>query len=101
MPLTSTQQRMPPSATHLTEKSGQSLHVTRYLSYQRGLSNYKLSISLLAWLLMVISGTRALDILLTLDDVAVSFGELGISLLLCVLVCRAKGNVATLLRGYS
>src|SRR5262249_39817408 len=76
----------------------------RLFFYQRhthyGTANYQLHFSLLALLLIVGTGTRALDVVLHFENIAITPDQAGISLLLCVLVCRAKGNVAALLRGY-
>jgi hypothetical protein len=49
-----------------------------------------------AWLLIVATGTSALEILLGLGRV--SFGTAGIAFTLCVLVHRAQGNVANIIR---
>ena len=76
----------------------------RLFFYQRhthyGTANYQLHFSLLAWLLIVCTGTRALDVVLHFENIAITPDQAGISLLLCVLVYRAKGNVAALLRSY-
>lgn len=77
-----------------------SITTFRLLSYQRGMSNYRSSVSLLAWLLMVCTGSRALDILLHLKTTSITPDQAGIALLLCILVWRTRGNVAALLRDY-
>lgn len=69
----------------------------RLLCYRRGLANHRLHISLAAWLLIVATGTSALEILLGHSHP--SFGQAAIALTLCVLVHRAKGNVANIIRG--
>lgn len=69
----------------------------RLLCYQRGLANYQLHMSLLAWLLIVFTGTNALEILL--DHSHVSLGQAGIAIILGVLVHRVHGNIATIIRG--
>jgi hypothetical protein len=69
----------------------------RLLCYRRGLANHRLHISLVAWFLIVATGTSALEILL--DHGRVSFGEAGVALTLCYLVHRAQGNVANIIRG--
>ena len=69
----------------------------RLLCYRRGLANHRLHISLLAWLLIVATGTSALEILLGHGHP--SFGQTAIALTLCVLVHRAQGNVANIIRG--
>ena len=67
----------------------------RLLCYRRGLSNYRLPMSALAWLLIVATGTSVLEILQGRG--VVSFGQAGIAVILCGLVWRAQGNVAQLL----
>ncbi|WP_211471699.1 phage holin family protein [Collimonas humicola] len=69
----------------------------RLLCYRRGLANHRLHISLVAWFLIVATGTSALEILL--NHGRASFGEAGIALTLCYLVHRAQGNVANIIRG--
>ena len=69
----------------------------RLLCYRRGLANHRVHISLVAWLLIVATGTSALEILF--DHGRASFGEAGIALTLCYLVHRAQGNVANIIRG--
>lgn len=68
----------------------------RLLCYRRGLANHRFHISLVAWLLIVATGTSALEILL--DHSRVSFGTASIAFTLCVLVHRAQGNVANIIR---
>jgi hypothetical protein len=68
----------------------------RLLCYRRGLANHRLHISVVAWFLIVATGTSALEILL--DHGRASFGEAGIALTLCYLVHRAQGNVANIIR---
>ncbi|AEK60833.1 phage holin family protein [Collimonas fungivorans] len=67
------------------------------LCYRRGYANYRIHISLVAWLLIVFTGTCALEILL--GTARTSFGQAGIAFTLCVLVYRARGNVANIIRG--
>lgn len=69
----------------------------RLLCYRRGLANYRIHISLIAWLLIVATGTCALEILLGHGHP--SLGQAGIALTLCLLVYRAQGNVANIVRG--
>jgi hypothetical protein len=52
---------------------------------------------LLAWLLIVATGTSALEILLGHSHP--SFGQAGVALTLCYLVHRAQGNFANIIRG--
>lgn len=68
------------------------------LCYRRGLSNYRIHISLVAWLLIVFTGTCALEILI--GTAHSSFGQAGIAFTLCVLVYRAEGNVANIMRSH-
>ncbi|KAF3999230.1 phage holin family protein [Glaciimonas immobilis] len=67
------------------------------LCYQRGLANYRIHISFIAWMLIVFTGTCALEIML--GNRQTSFGHAGIAFTWCVLVYRAQGNVAHILRG--
>jgi hypothetical protein len=69
----------------------------RLLCYRRGRANYRIHISLVAWVLIVATGTRALEILFSHDQV--SFGQAAIAISLCYLVHRAQGNVANIIRG--
>jgi len=69
----------------------------RLLCYRRGLANYRIHISLVAWMLIVFTGTRTLEILL--GNGHSSFGQAGIAFTLCLLVYRAQGNVANIIRG--
>jgi hypothetical protein len=69
----------------------------RLLTYQRGLSNYKLTMSLVAWCLIVFTGTSALEIIF--HPTKIYAGTAGIAVTLMVLVWRARGNVAHILRG--
>ena len=70
----------------------------RLLCYRRGLANHRHHISLVAWLLIVATGTSALEILLGIGHP--SFGQVCTALTLCVLVHRAQGNVANIIRGF-
>lgn len=70
----------------------------RLLAYQRGLSNYKWTMSFIAWCLIVFTGTGTLEILF--HPTKIYFGTAGIAVMLFVLVWRAKGNVANILRSY-
>jgi hypothetical protein len=69
----------------------------RLLCFQRGLANHRFHLSLLAWLLIVATGTSALEILLGHSHP--SFGQAGVALTLCYLVHRAQGNFANIIRG--
>ena len=67
------------------------------LCYRRGIANYRIRISVIAWLLIVFTGTRTLEILL--GHGPLSIGDSGLAMTLCALVHRAQGNVASILRG--
>ncbi|MFJ2987748.1 phage holin family protein [Collimonas sp. NPDC087041] len=69
----------------------------RLLCYRRGLANYRIHISVVAWFLIVATGTCALEIMLGYAHP--SFGQVCIALTLCLLVYRAQGNVANIIRG--
>ncbi|MGS0744008.1 phage holin family protein [Glaciimonas sp. GG7] len=66
------------------------------LCYRRGLANYRIDLSSIAWLLIALTGSCAIEILL--GNTHVSLAQTGIAFTLCVLVRRAKGNVANILR---
>ena len=68
----------------------------RLLSYQRGEGQFKYHFSCLAYVLIVSTGGQA--IVATLESVPVSLWASILSVVLCVLIVRAKGNVATLVR---
>ena len=70
----------------------------RLLCYRRGLANHRMHISLVAWLLIVATGTSALEILLGLRHP--SFGETAVALILSYLAHRTQGNVAQLIRRF-
>ena len=67
------------------------------LCYRRGVANYRPHISLVAWLLIVFTGTCALEIVL--GHGPISLGQAGIAFTLCALVYRAQGIVANIIRG--
>jgi hypothetical protein len=71
----------------------------RLMAYQRGLSNYKWTVSFIAWCLIVFTGTGTLEILF--HPTKIYLGTAGIAVTLLVLVWRARGNVANILRSYS
>ena len=68
----------------------------RLLSYQRGQGQFKYHFSCLAYVLIVCTGGQA--IVATLDSPPVSLWASILSVVLCALIVRAKGNVATLVR---
>ena len=71
----------------------------RLLCYRRGLANYRMHVSWWAWLLILLTGICALEILLGHSQA--SPGRAGIAVIFCLLVFRARGNVANILRSYS
>ncbi len=68
----------------------------RLLSYQRGEGQFKYHFSSLAYVLIVCTGGQA--IVATLESAPVSLWASILSVVLCALIVRAKGNVATLVR---
>jgi len=68
----------------------------RLLSYRRGQGQFKYHFSCLAYVLIVCTGGQA--IVATLEAAPVSLWASILSVVLCVLIVRAKGNVATLVR---
>lgn len=76
-----------------------SITAFRLMTYQRGISNYRSLVSLLAWLLIACIGTRVLSMMLDFKASFVTLDEAVMALLLCISVCRVKGNVARLVRG--
>jgi hypothetical protein len=68
----------------------------RLITYRRGLGNYRLKISLIAWCLILFTGTTALDMILHPSHATV--GNAGIGITLLVLAWRARGNVADMVR---
>ena len=70
----------------------------RLLAYQRGLSNYKWTVSFIAWCLIAFTGTGTMEILF--HPTPIYPGTAGVAVTLCFLVWRVKGNVANILRSY-
>jgi hypothetical protein len=71
----------------------------RLLLYRRAGARYRLLVSLCAWVLIVSTGSTALGIALGhTTTTAIHLGDLGLSLVLCVLSLTAQGNVAAILR---
>lgn len=68
----------------------------RLICYTRGEARYRLGISLLASLFGASLCLSGLDLLLYRP--AVSLWQAITAVLLCVLICRSRGNVAALLR---
>lgn len=71
----------------------------RLLLYRRDGSRYRPLVSLAAWILIVSTGTTALELGLGLYPAqAIHLGDAGIALVLCLLSVSARGNVAHILR---
>lgn len=71
----------------------------RLLLYRRGASRYRPLVSACAWLLIASTGSTALGVALGhYPPGDIHLGDLGISLVLCVLSLTAHGNVAAILR---
>lgn len=71
----------------------------RLLFYRRRGARYRPHISAVAWLLIVSSGSTAIDILLgRLPPGAASIGHVGLAVVVCALTFAARGNVAAILR---
>lgn len=71
----------------------------RLLLYRRAGARYRLVVSVCAWVLIVSTGSTALGIVLGLyASTPIHLGDLGVSLVLCVLSLTAQGNVAAILR---
>ena len=68
----------------------------RLLSYQRGEGQFKYHFSCLAYVLIVCTGGQV--IVAALESASVSLWASILSVVLCTLIVRAKGNVATLVR---
>lgn len=71
----------------------------RLLIYRRDGARYRPLVSACAWLLIASTGSTALGVLLGMYPVQhIHLGDVGISLVLCVLSLTARGNVAAILR---
>lgn len=68
----------------------------RLICYQRQGARYRLGMSLLAYALIVCTGGYAIDVVI--NHAPASPWVAGISLILAVLVFRARGNVAAVVR---
>lgn len=71
----------------------------RLICYRRGCSRYRPGMSLLAYLLIVCSGGAAIDTLV--NGAHVTPWEAGFAVVISALVCRARGNVAHIMRAAS
>lgn len=71
----------------------------RLLIYRRAGARYRPLVSACAWLLIASTGSTALAIVLGQYPAQhIHLGDVGISLVLCVLSLTARGNVAAILR---
>jgi uncharacterized membrane protein YfcA len=71
----------------------------RLFLYRREGARYRPVVSIAAWLLIASTGSTALGIVLgQYPPPDIHVGDLGISLVLCVLGLTARGNVAAILR---
>jgi hypothetical protein len=68
----------------------------RLLSYQRGSDPFKYHLSCLAYVLIVCTGGQSISAML--EPTSVSLWASILSVVLCVLLVRGKGNVASLVR---
>lgn len=68
----------------------------RLIAYRRGCSRYRPGVSFLAWVMIACSGGAAIDTVI--NGAHVSTWQAGIALVITVLVCRARGNVAAIVR---
>lgn len=68
----------------------------RLICYRRGASRYRPSMSALAYLLIVCSGGQAIDVVV--NHAPVSLWEAGFSVVVAMLVWRARGNVSCIVR---
>ncbi len=75
------------------------LTCVRLLFYRRAGARYRWHMSALAWLLIVSTGSTALDILLgRFPSGTAHWGQVGITVVLCALTFAARGNVADIIR---
>ena len=68
----------------------------RLLSYRRAAGEFKFRMSFLAYVLIVSTGGQAIAAMLQPEPISIWASVL--SIVLCVLIVRAKGNVASLVR---
>ncbi|WP_341669063.1 phage holin family protein [Alcaligenes sp. SDU_A2] len=68
----------------------------RLICYRRGCARYRLGVSFLAYVLIVCSGGQALDALFNHNPATP--WEAGFAAVIAVLVWRARGNVACIVR---
>jgi len=70
----------------------------RLLTFRRGKAKHNRLMGWLAWLLTVATASVTIRVL-TGEYVYTDWSEVLINLLLCMAVCRARGNVGHLLKG--
>lgn len=68
----------------------------RLIFYRRKCSRYRFGMAALAYLLIVCSGGRAIDVVV--NSAYVTPWEAGFAAVIAVLVWRARGNVAAIMR---
>lgn len=68
----------------------------RLICYRRGSSRYRPGVAFLAWLLIVCAGGAAIDT--AVNGAHVTKWEAGFAVIIAVLVMRARGNVAAVVR---
>lgn len=68
----------------------------RLICYRRGCSRFRPGVSVLAYVLIVCSGGQAIDTLV--NSAYVTPWEAGFAAVIAVLVWRARGNVAAIMR---
>lgn len=72
------------------------LTAARLIAYRRGCARYRPGVSVLAYVLIVCSGGAAIDT--AVNGSPVSLWQTGFAVVIAVLVCRARGNVAAIVR---
>jgi hypothetical protein len=68
------------------------------MTYRRGKSRHNKLMGWLAWLLTVASGAVSIRVLIG-EYFYTDWTEVLINLLLCVAICRARGNIGHLIKG--
>lgn len=68
----------------------------RLILYRRGRSQFKRSMSVIAWALIVLTGGYSIDVVFNATPVS-PYGA-GLSVVLMILVLRAHGNVSKVVR---